>query len=173
MGITKRLRFTVALVLAFALLAACSSKPPATEPGTSSPSGGTTTGGQTATGEPDLDATLRVVLESAPPHLDNQLTTARLGRTVTDPIHVFLVRHDKDMNLHNYLAKEWEQVDELTYRFTIHEGVKFHNGRELVADDIKKSMERSSTRTPVPSCGPTSSTWTRSPSSVITRSSSS
>jgi ABC-type transport system substrate-binding protein len=32
--------------------------------------------------------------------------------------------------------------DGLVYTFTLHEGVKFHNGRELVAADIKYSIER-------------------------------
>ena len=45
-----------------------------------------------AEGQPayNPEATLRGILEWAPPHLGQLLTTARLGRTVTDPINVLL-----------------------------------------------------------------------------------
>jgi peptide/nickel transport system substrate-binding protein len=135
------LRFT-ALTVSIVLLAACSSTPSSSGPTAPSQSEGQPTGTVPPAQSYNPDASLSVVLESAPPHLDNQLTTARLGRTVTDPVNVFLVRHDKEMKLENYLATRWEEVDELTYRFYLHQGVKFHNGRELVAEDVKRSMER-------------------------------
>ncbi len=34
------------------------------------------------------------------------------------------------------LASEYEQVDDLTYVFTLREGVKFHNGQEFTAEDV-------------------------------------
>jgi peptide/nickel transport system substrate-binding protein len=40
------------------------------------------------------------------------------------------------------LAKEHERIDELTFRFTLHPGVKFHSGDELSAEDVKKTLER-------------------------------
>jgi peptide/nickel transport system substrate-binding protein len=41
------------------------------------------------------------------------------------------------------LAKEWEiSEDGLTYTFTLQEGVKFHNGKDFVASDVKYSLER-------------------------------
>lgn len=41
------------------------------------------------------------------------------------------------------LAVDWEvSSDGLTYTFELRQGAKFHNGREIIADDVKYSFER-------------------------------
>lgn len=39
------------------------------------------------------------------------------------------------------LATEWEQIDETTWEFTLREGVKFHDGQDFTAEDVKASIE--------------------------------
>lgn len=58
--------------------------------------------------------------------------------------HLFnrLIRMDESMNLVPELAHAWEEVDETTFVFYLREGVKFHNGREMTAEDVKYSFER-------------------------------
>lgn len=59
-----------------------------------------------------------------------------------------LVRQDweKDLELSGQLAEEWTVNEDFTQiSFTIREGVLFHNGRGLTADDIKQNLERVAT----------------------------
>lgn len=40
------------------------------------------------------------------------------------------------------LATEWEQVDDRTWRFTLRDGVTFHNGDPMTAEDVVFSVQR-------------------------------
>lgn len=40
------------------------------------------------------------------------------------------------------LATEWEQIDDLHWRFKLRDGVVFHNGEEFSAEDVKFTIER-------------------------------
>ncbi|MEJ6404521.1 ABC transporter substrate-binding protein [Yoonia sp. 2307UL14-13] len=56
-----------------------------------------------------------------------------------------LVRRDKDMMVEPALATSWEPIgDGEGWRFTLREGVTFHNGAEFNADDVVFSYERAS-----------------------------
>lgn len=56
-----------------------------------------------------------------------------------------LVRIDGDGNFQPYLAKSFRQKDDTTWEFVLNEGVKFHNGDELTAEDVKFTLERVAT----------------------------
>jgi len=54
-----------------------------------------------------------------------------------------LVQFDKDLNVVPAIAKSWKiSNDGLTYTFYLREGVKFHNGRDVTADDFVYSFTR-------------------------------
>ncbi len=53
-----------------------------------------------------------------------------------------LVAYDKSLNIVPSLAQSWTTPDATTYVFTLRRGVRFHDGSELVADDVKYSMDR-------------------------------
>lgn len=58
--------------------------------------------------------------------------------------HVYegLVRYDRDLKLEPALASSWEVVSPTTWRFTLREGVKFHNGADFTAEDVQASLIR-------------------------------
>ena len=43
------------------------------------------------------------------------------------------------------LAEKWEFVSDTAYKMTLRKGVKFHNGDEMKAEDVKFSLERANT----------------------------
>ncbi|WP_454805927.1 ABC transporter substrate-binding protein [Paraburkholderia fungorum] len=66
------------------------------------------------------------------------------GSYGTPLMNVFdtLVRIDKDGHFHPYLARSFRQVDPLTWAFTLNQGIKFHNGDEMTANDVKFTLDR-------------------------------
>ena len=53
-----------------------------------------------------------------------------------------LVRYDDNGEITPLLAESWEQIDELSYKFNLRKGVKFHNGEEMKASDVVFSFKR-------------------------------
>lgn len=53
-----------------------------------------------------------------------------------------LQRKAPDGKLAPALAEKWERVDALTWRFELRKGVKFHNGNDFNAADVKYTYER-------------------------------
>ena len=62
---------------------------------------------------------------------------------LSEQIYDGLVKLDKNLHIQPALAEYWEiSSDKKIYTFYLRRGVKFHHGRELVADDVKYSLER-------------------------------
>ena len=53
-----------------------------------------------------------------------------------------LLDMDENLNLIPSLAESWEQVSPTSYVFTIRQGVKFSNGRDMTVDDAVGSIQR-------------------------------
>ena len=86
--------------------------------------------------------TLKVGLDADPVSLDPQVQLSggmlQLSHWVFDP----LVRWNKDHEIVPRLAHKWERLDELTIRFYLHKGVKFHSGNPFTAKDVEWSFAR-------------------------------
>ena len=52
-----------------------------------------------------------------------------------------LVLRDDIGNLHPGLATQWQPRDSLTWRFQLRRGVKFHDGAEFTAEDVKYTLD--------------------------------
>jgi len=76
--------------------------------------------------------------QTVDPHAANLLVSARLTMQVYDT----LVYRDRDWKVMPWLAESWKQVSPMAWRFKLREGVKFHDGTPLTADDVVFSLER-------------------------------
>lgn len=118
-------------------------------PGSQTAPAGTTTGGNTPpAGSPKSGGTLSqpttpfvAVLD---PHTATQPNVLQIWQNVSH----HLVELDEDLNITDQgVAASWEQPDDTTIIFKLHEGVHFHdvapaNGREFTAEDVVFSLNR-------------------------------
>ncbi len=81
-------------------------------------------------------------LESLQP-LDRGL--AHGGEAVLCNVYEGLVAFDSRMRVVPALAERWESPDELTWRFYLRRGVRFHDGRALEPADVVASLRRAKT----------------------------
>lgn len=75
---------------------------------------------------------------SLDPHRTNDAASALPMFQIYDT----LVKLSPEMEIVPSLATEWTQIDDNTLEFKLRQGVKFHNGEELKASDVKFTFER-------------------------------
>jgi peptide/nickel transport system substrate-binding protein len=98
---------------------------------------------QEASPEPVSGGTLRVGLQADPAQLDPSLTQLTAAWHIIEHVYETLVTYDAGLNPIPSLAESWDiSPDGVTYTFRLRQGVTFHNGRPLVAADVKYSYER-------------------------------
>ncbi|WP_226781242.1 ABC transporter substrate-binding protein [Oceaniglobus trochenteri] len=85
---------------------------------------------------------LTIGLRAGPDSIDPHWST--LGSQAEALRHVFdtLVDVDEKLQLKPGLAVSWEPIDDTTWEFKMREGVKFHDGSDFTAEDVKFSIER-------------------------------
>ncbi|MDZ8171138.1 ABC transporter substrate-binding protein [Microbacterium xanthum] len=95
----------------------------------------------TAAADPEASVAIRLVLE--PGNLDiRQTAGAALDQILIDNVYQGLVSRTADQEIVPTLAESYEVSDDgLTYTFDLREGVTFHDGQELTADDVVWSLE--------------------------------
>ncbi|RKT30885.1 peptide/nickel transport system substrate-binding protein [Roseovarius halotolerans] len=86
--------------------------------------------------------TLNFAYDADPVSLDphEQLSggTLQLSHMVFDP----LLRWNSELGFDPRLAESWERIDDTTMRFKLREGVKFHTGNDMTAEDVVWTIER-------------------------------
>lgn len=95
--------------------------------------------------KPQRGGVLRVATAGDPPSLDMHQEQTFMVTIPLSPVYNTLVVFDP----HNYpkiigdLAKEWSaSADGMTYTFTLHQGVKFHDGSALTSADVKATWDK-------------------------------
>ena len=86
--------------------------------------------------------TLRIGIPSDVQQIDPHLVSSAIDYTPMESMFEALTTFDRNMDPVPSLAEKWEQPDPKTYVFTLRRGVKYHNGREMKAPDVKWCFER-------------------------------
>lgn len=95
------------------------------------------------TAQEDETSTVVIALTDDPPSGDPHKTRGANGGHLLFNLYDGLVALSGDMKeITPALATEWEQIDDQTWRFTLRQGVKFHNGEDFTAESVKYSVER-------------------------------
>ncbi|PIE33525.1 ABC transporter substrate-binding protein [candidate division KSB3 bacterium] len=87
------------------------------------------------------EKTLTLALESDPTNIDPRFGTDVNSARVYQLVSNALIRKDPKSNLIPDLAERWENPDDRTYVFYLRQGVKFHDGTEFTAEDVKYTIE--------------------------------
>src|SRR5262249_53682424 len=74
--------------------------------------------------------------------LDPHISVAFASSNFYEHAYNGLTRFNAKMEIEGDLATSWEIPNPTTYVFRLRKGVKFHNGREMTADDVKYSIDR-------------------------------
>lgn len=100
--------------------------------------GGAASQTEAAAGSSTITLGCSTDLTSLDPHNHNDTASAYATR------HIYnnLVKLTADNEFVPNLAESWEFADDTTVNFTLKDGVKFHNGETLKAEDVKFSLER-------------------------------
>ncbi len=137
------------LFLAFALVAsACSgddgidvSDAPADDTGDDDTSDDAT--GDDDSGDSRSGGVLLAAQGAEPDRLDPHLTSAFASFQVLENVYDTLVQPGADLSMEGALAESWEvSADNLTWTFTMRDGVTWHNGRAFTAADVEYSYNR-------------------------------
>ncbi len=96
----------------------------------------------TALSSPGLAQTLTIGVRGGPDSIDPHFTAT--GTHAEALKHVFdtLVWSGDGLELEPRLATSWKPLNDTTWEFKLRQGVKFHDGSDFTAEDVKFSIER-------------------------------
>src|SRR5690625_3248536 len=87
--------------------------------------------------------TLDVALDATPPTLEPSMNAATATRDTTRLMFESLVTTDSEFQPEPMLAESIDVSDDnKEYTFHLRQGIIFHNGDEMIAEDVIASMER-------------------------------
>src|SRR5918996_4243456 len=91
----------------------------------------------------DADGTLRVVMHSDLKIVDPIWTTAYISRNYGYMVYDTLFALDEELNVQPQMVDSYEISDDnLTYTFTLREGLLWHDGEPVSSEDAIASIER-------------------------------
>ena len=132
-----------ALVLAAVMAmsaAGCGSKTATDNTNSTDATANTDTAQNTATAaDNDLVIAFNTDVQSLDPHN----TTDTLSISISNTMYESLITFDENQNIVPLLAESYKAEDDnLTYTFVLKDGVTFHDGSPVTAEDVKYSFDR-------------------------------
>src|SRR5215216_850276 len=118
------------------LLVACAPAAPPATSATSAPAAGAP-----AAGQPVKGGTLVFASPIEPGSMDPRLQNDTAAFRINELVFNGLTTIDQNLEPQPDLAEKIDQPDAQTYVFTLRKGVKFHDGTELTADDVKATYD--------------------------------
>jgi peptide/nickel transport system substrate-binding protein len=101
------------------------------------------TAAQEAAATPRAGGDLRVGVHATMKNFDPHKAPNQPEYWTDQLMYDYLLMLDQDLLIQPALATEWDVSDDgLTWTFQLRDGVRFHNGRDLTADDVKYSFAR-------------------------------
>lgn len=131
-----------------AISAACSApaSAPTSAPATAAPQATTAAAvppaATAAPSGPKLGGTLRIGTNQDQIGLDPQVSNATASSRIYENMYSTLVKFNEKLEISADLADSYTADSPTQYTFKLRKGVKFHNGRELVAADVKYTFDR-------------------------------
>lgn len=85
---------------------------------------------------------LVIASKNGPASMDPHFTATSANAEATKHMFDTLLRSGNNLEVLPGLATEWKAIDDTTWEFKLREGVKFHDGSDFTAEDVKFSIER-------------------------------
>ena len=79
---------------------------------------------------------ITVAVLSSPNSLDPRIGSDETSQRIHTLIYDYLLALDDQLRVVGGLASSWEQADPVNYIIQLRQGVRFHDGHELTADDV-------------------------------------
>lgn len=103
---------------------------------------GTPDSSKAATNQPKAGGTFTLATEHDIRTMNPLVNTSSNDKWVRQLMFEPLLESDETGRIHPYLAESWKaSSDGKTYTFELRNGVRFHNGQEMTAEDVKFSMD--------------------------------
>src|SRR5688572_15365587 len=92
-----------------------------------------------------LAQTLTIGVRGGPDSIDPHFTATGTHAETLKHIYDTLVWSGDGLEIEPRLATSWKALDATTWEFKLRPGVKFHDGSDLTAEDVKFSITRMQT----------------------------
>jgi peptide/nickel transport system substrate-binding protein len=95
------------------------------------------------TAKPKSGGTLRVGQQEPPGAVDPVTVNSQAGLTILSQTGEYLIWSDRELNPEPRLAESWKpNADGSVWTFKLREGVKFHDGKVMDAEDVASTFDR-------------------------------